>query len=954
MIFILFISFNHTETLNTSNTTTPITTPISSINISSCVTNFTIDCLTTTLDSLYDYLSTLGVIDYAYSIIKALIVIGSGLVLNPHIIGFLTALLVFYYIFKLAYPVIRVAIKMIAFPFRSCVQVVRYKYPKRYNPHEGRLGCYTQSGGRSTGQGSAAPAVEVKTDAEVIRNVEEPEPSVVEATMTEDIAPAMNPQDMVSCKMNTNTIFSGPLAPVKTWFHRKFPPYEKTRYHLTGPEYEVQAQVDTFTWKTTDTTDTLIYNKSLASILVTHPRYKFLRSLWTQFRYGVRIIIAPTVNSMASGSLIGYLNTRGTTSTFPRINFGFSPHGFIQPSSNQHLSFEIPEIGVDHWYNIQGDTSSSIGQFCPWNLHFSVLSPLQIATGGPTQMTYTVYCQLINIRARWPQAISASTQGLFGGNTTININKMENSALPMNMTGDTNTLSIPAFGMDYPSDTRQIPPMIMRTFQKLNHSKGTISATKVANNPNSLVESLWTGENETSLAFLYSRPRMVGDFKLNSTDAQGSLITSLYLTPGLGTGSDVNEDPLGYMTNFSLSCEYDHVHVRFYIPKNPYFNGKVLATLTQCVTPPSTITGGGFNMSTAPSFIIDLSTPDLVHEWTIPWLTINEYMLAPPFNGIVSNFIYPQLALYTLNSVTPSANSPSSVKAYISYSFDNFRFLEPQCLSIYTQGGERVALNQKVEKKDMNSETVQMACRTSAAKFNMEPDTVFTASNDEIIDLRQYWRIPHMLLSGKLTTNSLSTAIRISYDAIFALFPMLKFYRFMSGSLRYVLTFTNWGDCEFMVIECDKMSTQITTPNLETTLCSRFYNIQSDAVNGNFSVVNNYTDASQLDNLYPSALAISSSGAQSNQILVYKNNPQVVIDFPIASPHGFAIQDGTLKYGNIMQISPVPYPPATTTMPTCSISVAVGDDFTAHGLSNSVVRVERDNIATFRRFPAWF
>lgn len=955
MIFI-FTLFNHTETQifqplenPTINTTTNTsTTNLTVTEIETCLTNFTIDCLTTTLDLLYDYLSTLGVIDYSYSIIKTLIVIGSGLLLNPHIIGFLAALLIFYYLFRLIFPIIKVAFKMISFPFRSCVQIVRYQYPKRYNPHnQGRLGCFTQSGRAEGAKTAAAPAVSTETTAEVTRPVEEPANTVVEAMPAEDIAPAMNPQDMVACNMNTNTIFSGPLKPVKTWFHRKFPPYEKTRYHLTGPEYEVHAQVDTFTWKTTDLTDAIIYNKSIGSILITHPRYKFLRSLWTQYRYGVRIIIAPTINSMASGSLMGFLNCRGINPTTPRINFGYSPHGFIQPSSNEHLSFEIPEIGVEHWYTVQNDTSSSIGQFCPWNLLFSVLSPLQIATGGPTSMQYTVYCQLINIRARWPQAISATTQGLFGNTTTININKMEDSALPLNMTGDTNTLSLPAFGMDYPSDTRQYPPMIMRTFQKLNNSKGVISAHKVSNNPNAMVESLFTGENETSISFLYSRPRMITDFKLSSTDAQGSLITSFDLSLGSLTTDDTNEDPLGVIGAFNLSHEYDNVHIRFYIPKNPYFNGKILVTISQAITLPAIITSGGFNMSTAPSFIIDLSTPDLVHEWTIPWLTLNEYMLASSFNG-TNNFVYPKIGMYTLNPVTPSANSPSSVKGFVSLSYDNFRLLEPECLSIYTQAGTRK------QKEETTRETIQMACRTNSAKLNLPPDIVFTATNDEIIDMRQYWRIPHMFVAGNLTNASLSTAITVSHDAIFSLFPLLKYYRFMAGSIRYVLTFSNWGNVEFMTIEVAKMTKlPLATPSQETTLCSRFYGMQSDAVNLNFGVINNYTDASQLDGLYPSAMAITSAGVQSNQVQVHKSNPQVVIDVPIVTPSGFAINGGPYQLGHTLQISPTPFPATGTTMPTCSIAIAVGDDFTAHGLSNTVQKVERDNIGSFRRFPNW-
>lgn len=914
-----------------------------------CVRNFTVDCLTTTLDQLYDYLSTLGIIDYSYSIIRTLIVIGTGLIMNPHIIGFLAVIMVFYYLFKMFSPILKIVAKMAIFPFRSCVQIVRYRYPVRYNPNKSyRIGAFTQSGG-SGGGATAAEAVDPPImTAEVIRSIEENTPQMVETVISQDIAPAMNPQDMVSCSTTNNTIFSGPLVPIKTWFHRKFPGYEKTRYHLSGPEYDVHAQVDSFKWRTTDVEGTLIYNKNISQLIIAHPRYRFLRSLWTQFRYGIRIIIAPTVNSTSSGVLLGVMSTRPST-TYGTTNFGYDPHGFIQPSSNSHLSFELPEIGVDHWYTAQNDTLSAIGQFTPWNIKMAVLSPLQVPIGGPTELSYSVYAQLINIRARWPQAISATTQGLFSS-TTININEMRDSSLPMNMVGDTTSLSFPAFGYDYPSDTRNPEYMSRRVFQKLHNSRGAVNVSKVSMNPNALIPSLFTGENETSISFLFNRPVFVSAFNFRTIDLKDSLIDTF----DIGFENFVNADAGNRITNIlvnsSLAYEYDEVTVRFYIPKTPYQNGKLLATLTQAITVPTTITAGTYNMSTAPSMIIDLAVPDLVHEWKLPWTTLTEYCLNGELNGTV-NFVYPKVAVYVLNPMTATSITPNNILSYVSLSFSGFRLLEPQCLSITTQS-RGVDMIDKPNVKEVSKFT-QMECRTNAAKLNLESDTVYTHTTDELIDLRQYWRIPHFFTSGRINTSSLSTVISISHDAIFNTFPFLKYYRFMAGSLRYVFTIANWFDVEFFTIECDKM-VDMPVNGIDTVLASRFFSVRADAISPNYAGYNNYTNGGGLSGLFPTGIQNRTDGATSFLCYVSREERQIVIDVPIVTPHGFAIQDEPItNYGHSFTITPVPSPANLANLPTVSIQVMAGDDFVAHGISNTVVNIQLDRINNAPRYPLW-
>lgn len=933
-LFLIFVSCQRN--------TTVVEKPI--FNTSACYPNFTMECVTNTLDTLYTYMSSLGIIDYSYSIIKTLILIASSLIVNPHIIGFLVAIIVFYYIIKLITPIVVIAFKMLRYPFYSCVQVVRYKYPKRYNPHtNGRLGCFTQSGGTA-----AAPVEPVSTDAEVIRPVEEVRTTVVEATVSEDIAPAMNPQDMVSCSPTVNTIFSGPLVPVQTWFHRKFPGYEKTRYHLTGPEYDVHAQVAEFKWKTTDTADTMIYNSSISALVINHPRYRFLRSLWTQFRYGIRVVIAPSVNSTASGSLICALSTRSST-TYTSTNFGFDAHGFIQPSSNSHISFEIPEIGVDHWYTAQNDTLSSIGQFTPWFIKICVLSPLQVPTGGPTELNYSMYCQLINIRARWPQAISATTQGLFN-NTTINIQEMRDSSLPMNMVGDTNTLSFPSFGYDYPSDTRNPEYMTRRVFQKLHNSRGAVNIHKVALNPNALVPSLFTGVSETSIDWLFSRPVMTSVFTFQTTSAKSSRLDSFFI--GWENDADTNAGNriTNFLVNHSLGYEYDEVMIRFYVPKTPYQNGKLLVTLTEAITAPSTLSSGNYNMTTAPSFIIDLASPDLVHEWKLPWTTVTEYCLNGQLNGL-ANHVYPLCCVYVLNPMTATSVSSSSVDIYTSLSFKGFRLLEPQALSIVTQGRKVDMTNKpnvKIEKKFS-----QMECRTSAAKLDIESDSVFTHTTDELIDLRQYWRLPHFFCTGKCTTLSLATVISISHDAIFDTLPFLRYYRFMAGSLRYVFTFTSWGDVEFFTIECDKM-VNMPVSSADSITASRFFNINSTASVPGYAIYNNLTNGGNLANAFPFVTPVTTDGATSFLVYCSREERQVIIDVPIVTPHGFAIQDEPLtNFGHSFTVTPVPYPSDTTKMPTCSIQLMVGDDFVAHGISNTVTDIKPDRVNNVPRYPVW-
>jgi hypothetical protein len=522
------------------------------------------------------------------------------------------------------------------------------------------------------------------------------------------------------------------------------------------------------------------------------------------------------------------------------------------------------------------------------------------------------------------------------------------------MVGDTNSLSFPAFGYDYPSDTRNPEYMTRRIFQKLHNSRGAVNVNKVALNPNSLIPSLFTGESETSVEFLFNRPVMCSIFEFKTTDPKDGIIDVFDIGWENQTNANLGNRMTNMLVNQALGYEYDEVVIRFYIPKNPYQNGKLLATLTQAISVPSTIAFGNYNMSTAPSMIIDLSAPDLVHEWKLPWTTLTEYCLNGQLNGTV-NHVYPRVATYILNPMTATAVTASTVTCYVSLSFSGFRILEPAALTITTQGkqGRKVDMTSKPNVKTVKTVPPHMACRTNAAKLNLESDTVFTHTTDELVDIRQYWRVPHLFAAGRITTSSLSTVIAISHDAIFETLPYLRYYRFMAGSMRYIFTFANWYDVEFFVIECDKM-VDMPVNSVDTILASRFFNIQGNAIAPNFAVYNNYTNGNGLANLFPTGIPNRSDGGTSFLMYCSKEEKQVIIDIPIVTPHGFAIQDEPLtNYGHCFTVTPVPFPADITKLPTCSVQIMAGDDFVAHGISNTVIDINIDRINNTPRYPLW-
>lgn len=912
-------------------------------SVLNCTESPNMTCFVNTLDGVYNILSQVGIFDWMYGMCLVVFNIVLSLVVNPHIVGFCVFLFVVWYLFTLFRPLIIISLKLLLFPFRSCVKVVRQKCQTRDDiplwwraRTQGDIPDTPQVLEQEVARRSDGPG---ELTAEPIKQASAPPPRIItpmdksEVVETEPIAPtsiAAPAGDMVLCSNVRNSLFSGPIRKVEVWKARRFPAYESLKYKINSGEYNLFSQVGTFNWSTTSTTlGGLLYSVPIRNLVLAHPRFKFLRSLWTFYRFGVRIVIQPTPNSQANGAIICSVTPSTGIPQNSLSCFGVVPHGFMQAASNDHLMFELPEIGVSHWYNFFYDTSTTLHEFSPWLLNVHLFQPLLVPTGTATTLQFTLHMQLTNIHAKWPQAIGLSTQGLFSSVTNnITIEQMRDSTLPMNMVGDTNTVSIPAFGFDKPTDNRNPDWMMRRTYQPMLHSKGVVHAYTLNFTGKAIEPALWKGQDEMSIGFLLSRPQYLGFMTLSATSASASLLGTITLGPQPFNTSATTYNFLSMLSGSSLGLEFEEIVVRFYIPKTPYLSGKLVFVVTAGLTPPATLTTGNFNMLTAPTFVIDLSSTEYVHEFKIPWCIYSEYMVNNQYANI-GDVIYPIGSVYVMTPVTTTTNSTTNITIGYGLHYVGARFVNPLCCNYSVQGED------------------DKMCVTNAGSISIPSDKVFSSTVDELRSIKQFWLTPQFLSSGVIPNGGCE--LNFSWLDVLRSFPYINLYQIAQGTVRFHFHFVNFTNVDHICLFFDKANRNSSLAQAGTSV-----KIFDPLLNNAAPYTTIFPMPVSTAFISGTATGVKSNGTYPFNIKVAPEEKHVTVDWPITTPRGFVCMDETTSnanhytaWGGSILIHPV-YSDTTITTPSklrVIVEVSVGDDFQTHLLANKC-QVAQPNVLT--------
>lgn len=578
--------------------------------------------------------------------------------------------------------------------------------------------------------------------------------------------------DDTECNGTRNTMFSGQVTRVTLPYRRRRPPSDMV-YRSNSSEFNTNALVDSFVISNASVAGSVVYEKSVMELIALSPKFNYIRTLWTYFRFGIKITVQPTVNPMASGvfaaslsSYSAFLAPTISSRALWYVNLGCFPTVYMQCSSNEHAELVVPDVALDRWINneyIGGASVTSLTTNSLGRLSVFCICPYSANSGGPSQIRYNIFVQLVDIHCKWPQMSRYTAQGIIDINTSVNvIDKMRDSSLPVDMRGGDGAISASGFGFDYPSDPRQYNGMLRRVFQKMHATRGKLDVSRTTFNQCDSSSFPFVGTDEMSIKWLMSRRSFVQTNTLNTANNPFDLITSFRITPD--TVTSVVDTPSVQKTLFQLGnfVEFDELVFTFIVPKVPFQNGKYLVTVVSGLGTPPQITSTNVNLSSAPSLVIDLSAPGAMHEFRIPFTLLSEYF--PSGAGLrYQRHAIPKLAIYTINPITATLTAPSSVTMSIWRHFENYRVIQPHN-NMVTQGGE---------------------CESTGAKINIAPDSVFTRKVDDGISLKQF--MEPFVFAGiyELKLDSLKDcSLTVSKSALIRSLPFGQWYRFWNGSLR--------------------------------------------------------------------------------------------------------------------------------------------------------------------------
>jgi hypothetical protein len=330
----------------------------------------------------------------------------------------------------------------------------------------------------------------------------------------------------------------------------------------------------------------------------------------------------------------------------------------------------------------------------PWNaLYVIVLSPYLPATSQTSNINIEIYATICNIEHIETAPYNAQSLLSIGETTNIsqNMGDIKDSNLPVNVTGDSITASVPdSFGLDKPADPRNAPTSMLRmAYQKLAAWADVLDVWKVSPTPavlsiatTPISSDIRVEVDEMSMDFFRGRwfspqPVSYAPYTITTSTATGALVGSIPMTPTPYNTGD-------FSTNFSPSSNTDwsqwlvsffrywrgSFKYRIVIASNAMKRGKILVCVNygSSIMPSNATTTGSLDPRSLHHVIIDLSNGDRFVDITVPYKSVFEYLRTPnliakgtmPFNecslGTLGIYLISPLQVNNTTSTTVNIN----------------------------------------------------------------------------------------------------------------------------------------------------------------------------------------------------------------------------------------------------------------------------------------------------------
>jgi hypothetical protein len=303
---------------------------------------------------------------------------------------------------------------------------------------------------------------------------------------------------------------------------------------------------------------------------------QYLRLLLSQSLYAnFDILVTITINSskLACGSFIaGYAPQKTATrfsyygrdgkANLPLLDTTLSSmfarkYVIIDTTRDGIYQMVIPWTLQHRYISSLHDSISDTKLMDFFDLAFVALTPYQSPAGAPATANIGIEATMVNIEMKGitPQQVQSK---LFGNDyTTIeyHLKDINNSALPMNVTGDSFTtdikpeLGLSAFGLDNPSDTRNTTRPSL--FQKLWSYTNVITAFRNKPQPNKIItftrsdmRNLSCEVDEMSWDFIKARENYLTSYTISVATGASTLVGALPLAPVMFSPLNMTNAPL--------------------------------------------------------------------------------------------------------------------------------------------------------------------------------------------------------------------------------------------------------------------------------------------------------------------------------------------------------------------------------------------------------------------------
>lgn len=413
--------------------------------------------------------------------------------------------------------------------------------------------------------------------------------------------------------------------------------------------FAIPVRIASGTWSTTQTNNTILRFWRNPTVAFAYDRWARVFQRYTYYRYRVVYRVELNGTPFHAGKLVLFTapyNTAGNINSMSQTAATPLPHVTLYPAYNNVVELETQWLSTAEYQSV--DTTTVAANDLQ-DLNFSVTSlivanQLTTGTGGSTALNYTVYAYLKDVELYIPVALTGSAQGLFSYTAiTNNIQSIENSSMPQNVSGDEYDVAASLAGMDLPADPTAPSSMVRRTTSSNHQVRGFPSFTRVSLYPESqVVCSKYNFEvpfDEMSMDYLMSRWNFNSTTTLTTSQTFGTVIFSTPLSPYIPPVSTSTQTlgPTTYLCSLFSHWSGD-IDFCVEVVGTQYHTAKLFCGVSYSATPPASFSTTGEDPTTYYGKVIEVNKAKSCFEITAPFQYPLKWLRTIPYGYTTGTF----------------------------------------------------------------------------------------------------------------------------------------------------------------------------------------------------------------------------------------------------------------------------------------------------------------------------